>query len=816
MNKKLVAMGAVSLVLSMPVVESAYAEEAPVVAPVSATEVAPVASPAAEPTQHEAQQTLGDVVVSASKIAQSSLEAPANVSVLTAKKLESTNNPRIGDALVAKVPGMYLRGGAIGSGRPGSTSTSSMRGINGGVAVLVDGMNLVDAYSGGINWSTIAMDNVDTIEVVPGVGSTLYGTGAMGGVINITTKAPTKKEIVVKQGISVGDAAGQYGSAQYRNKFENGLGVSFGLGQITRDGFISEYITKTPSGAPAAGSKVVTGMVETVTTKGVKTYIVGDRGKNAYKQQNINGKLYYDLSPTAKVHVGVDFTDNNSSGNDGRSYLIDAATGKEVPLSNVAATNLSMNGQKTTVKEQDFYSGVPHGNWSMRRFAGYEGSVFDNSKLNVNVGSIKRDSWSTTNAANATMKTGPGTLTTSPNTTTNATVQLSQPLGDAQFIVAGLASEWGDLNQKRYTIANWNDINSARIVTNQVDAKSNNLSLFVQDQIAVSDALILYVGGRYDTWRAHGTAHTPAVTASAAVAGTTTNPAIAAVTASPALTTVFAERKASAFSPKLSAVYKLSDGFSVKTSVGTAFNAPNNYSLFANSAWTGGSTVGSIAMSESNPNLKPEIAQTFDLSTEYVFNERGSVKAAYYITNTKDLVYSVQRKVTQFLDPVSNKLIDYMSGKENMGSGLARGVELSGEYPVASWLTASASYAFSDSKITSMNSTNPVLLAVVGKRMINVPKDMARFALEANQDGWSGVLATRYVGEQFNSADNSDVVKNVFTGYSKYAVSDLKISYRLTHDLKASLMVDNLANRQYYEYYRQAGRSTTLELSGHF
>ncbi|MEQ1533484.1 MAG: TonB-dependent receptor [Sideroxydans sp.] len=819
MKKKYVAMSALPLVLSAQFMEPAYAEDAPVAASASLpAEVAPTttAAPTVAATQPKSHTMLGDVVVSASKIAQSSVEAPANVTVFTAKKLESTNNPRIGDALVAKVPGLYMRGGAVASGRPGSTSTSSMRGLNGGVAVLVDGMNMVDAYSGGINWSTISMDNVDNIEVVPGVGSTLYGTGAMGGVINITTKAPTKKEITLKQGISVGDGAGQYGNAQYRNKFENGLGVSFGLGQIMRDGFVNDYITKTPSGVPAGTAKVVTGMIETVNTKGVKTYIVGDRGKYAYKQQNVNGKLYYDLSPTSKVHVGVDYTVNKSTGNDGSSYLIDTATGNPLPLSNVAATSLNMNGLATTIKEQDFYSGIPHGNNALRTFAGYEGNVLDNSKLNVNVGSIKRDSWSTTSAANASMKTGPGTLSTSPNSTTNATAQLSQPFGDSQFIVAGMASEWGNLNQKRYTIANWNDENSARKVINQVDAKSNNISLFVQDQIAVNDTLILYVGGRYDNWRASGTAFTPAVAASAAVAATTTNPAIAAVTAASEKTTVFSERKASAFSPKLSAVYKFNDGFSVKTSVGTAFNAPSNYDLFANSAWTGGNTVGSIAMSASSPDLKPEKAQTFDVSTEYVFNEGGTLKAAYYITKTNDLVYSVQRKVTQFLDPVSNKLIDYISGKENMGSGLARGVELSGEYPVLSWLTASASYAFSDSKITSMNSTDPVLLAVVGKRMINVPKDTARFALEANQGDWSGMVSTRYVGEQFSSADNSDVVKGVFAGYSKYAVSDLKVSYRLTHDLKASLMVDNLADRQYYEYYRQAGRSTTVELAGHF
>ena len=101
---------------------------------------------------------LGDVTVSASKIEQSTLEAPANVSVITTKDIEKSNNQRLGDALNAKVPGLYLRGGALGNARPGVTMLSSMRGQGGTLtklAVLVDGMNMVDAYSGQVNWSMV-------------------------------------------------------------------------------------------------------------------------------------------------------------------------------------------------------------------------------------------------------------------------------------------------------------------------------------------------------------------------------------------------------------------------------------------------------------------------------------------------------------------------------------------------------------------------------------------------------------------------------------------------------------------------------------
>lgn len=240
MNKKLVSISAVSLVLSMPVAGTSYAEEVQVAVPAttSATAVAVEAVTPKEEVKNSdadkpnAHQTLGDVVVSASKIAQTSLEAPANVSVFTASKIEKTKNQRLGDVLTAKVPGLYLRGGAAGNGRPGVSSSTSMRGQGGflnKIAVMVDGQNMVDAYSGNINWAMVTMEDVESIEVLPGVASSLYGGNAMAGVINVTTKAPTKKEILLKSGMGFGDAAGSYGNALYRNKFENGVGVVFGM-----------------------------------------------------------------------------------------------------------------------------------------------------------------------------------------------------------------------------------------------------------------------------------------------------------------------------------------------------------------------------------------------------------------------------------------------------------------------------------------------------------------------------------------------------------------------------------------------------------
>ena len=801
MNKRIVAMSAMSLMLSMSFVNGGYAEEAQVVSPAvnpdstAVTEVQPSAAQTdtskSDSVMGSTHKMLGDVVVSASKIEQSTVEAPANVSVITSSKIEKTNNQRLGDVLVAKVPGLYLRGGALGNARPGVTMLSSMRGQGGTltkIAVLVDGMNMIDAYSGQVNWSMVSMEDVERIEVVPGVGSSLYGSNAMGGVISVTTKAPTRKEISLKAGKGFNDASGKYASALYRNKFESGLGMVFGLSQNDRDGYIAEYVTKTPTGTPAGDAIVVNGAIPTTTTTGATTYIVGDKGKNASIAKNVHAKLYFDLSPTSRINAGFAYSDNKSLNAPYHSYLTDAATGSSIPIS-TTTTNLNLNGLGTTINERNFYGSVPMGNTALRYFAGYDGDVLGNSKLSLNIGKIDRDSWNASAGASATLTSGAGTLSVSPNSTTNASAQLSLPVTGHQLLIAGLATEVGILHQKKYSTSNWTDMNSRTAVLDQVDAKSTTNSLFVQDQVAAGEKLTVYLGGRYDAWKAGGTG--------------------VVVTGSYPGTFVYPDRTSSAFSPKLTGVYLFSDRFSVKSSIGTGFRAPTNYLLFANPTFSGAAAPNG-KMIYANPNLKPERNLAFDLGTEFDFAQGGNVKATYFITKTTDLIYQKVTKVPTYTDPVINKVIDYEARQENTGSALARGIELSGEYPVVSWLSVSGSYAYTDARITS-DLTNT---GMYGKRVTNVPKNMASLALEARRGDWSGVFSARYVGEQFSNNDNSDVVKDVWTGYSKYTVADLKVGYRMTHNLKLNMIVDNVFNRTYFEYYRMPGRGVTVELAG--
>ncbi len=90
----------------------------------------------------------------------------------------------VGDAL-ADVPGVQIsQYGAIGAGSDfglrGSSSAQTL--------VLIDGLPAPGAFSGSVALSALTTQNVDHIEIVEGGGSTLYGTGAIGGIINVITR----------------------------------------------------------------------------------------------------------------------------------------------------------------------------------------------------------------------------------------------------------------------------------------------------------------------------------------------------------------------------------------------------------------------------------------------------------------------------------------------------------------------------------------------------------------------------------------------------------------------------------------------------
>lgn len=149
--------------------------------------------------------TLEGVVVTASRVPEKKIDSNADVSMVTAKEIEEKHYDDVSEA-IRHVPGVMIASHGISS----QTTNSDQVYINGSpnVVVLVDGMrrntngnSLMNASIGELT----NMASVDHIEVLKGAASTLYGSDAQGGVINIITKAPKENGVHTTLRASVGN-----------------------------------------------------------------------------------------------------------------------------------------------------------------------------------------------------------------------------------------------------------------------------------------------------------------------------------------------------------------------------------------------------------------------------------------------------------------------------------------------------------------------------------------------------------------------------------------------------------------------------------
>ena len=132
--------------------------------------------------------SLDAVVVTANRTPEKQIDSNANVSVVTAKEIEEKHYDDVAQA-VKNVPGVFM----TAHGASGQVGNSDQIYINGSpnVVILVDGMRRNTNGNFLMNNSIaelVNMDSIDHIEVLKGSASTLYGSDAQGGVINIITK----------------------------------------------------------------------------------------------------------------------------------------------------------------------------------------------------------------------------------------------------------------------------------------------------------------------------------------------------------------------------------------------------------------------------------------------------------------------------------------------------------------------------------------------------------------------------------------------------------------------------------------------------
>ena len=125
---------------------------------------------------------LPDVQVTASPLATTALNSPQPTSVLTSGELATTGAPSLGES-ASVLPGVRSIGTGTGIGKPVIRGLSSNR-----VLVLADGQRLETQQWGDEHGPNVETADAERIEVIRGPASVLYGSDALGGVINVVDR----------------------------------------------------------------------------------------------------------------------------------------------------------------------------------------------------------------------------------------------------------------------------------------------------------------------------------------------------------------------------------------------------------------------------------------------------------------------------------------------------------------------------------------------------------------------------------------------------------------------------------------------------
>lgn len=170
------------------------------------------------PLEAKGGEAYEEVVVTASRRAQSPLAAPNAVTVLTDEDIRLSGARSVPD-LLRRVPGVDVMAMSY------SDANVAVRGFNRRIAnkvlVLVDNRTVYVDFLGATSWRTLPVELVDIerIEIVRGPGSAVYGAYAYTGIINIITKRPEDLEGATAQ-IAAGNGEVIEGSFQYGERLE--------------------------------------------------------------------------------------------------------------------------------------------------------------------------------------------------------------------------------------------------------------------------------------------------------------------------------------------------------------------------------------------------------------------------------------------------------------------------------------------------------------------------------------------------------------------------------------------------------------------
>lgn len=627
---------------------------------------------------------LNRVVISATGFEQNIKDAPATISIISAEELQKKSYTDITDAL-KHVAGVQIAGGGVEQSimMRGMTSAYTLFLIDGRPAQGNDAFSQRGSQAGTpINFLP-PLEAIERIEVIRGPASALYGSDAMGGVINIITK-------------KVGSELRGSITAEYT--------LPHSANQLNEDSFQTNAYLNVPLIADVLGLQL-TGAFQNQD----ESHFVGGSDSAAsdpeYKKRNIGAELSWSPGERDTFTLGHRYTVQERWHNPGKSLASDA---------------------------ESRYSESIKKNYYLTHEGRYD-NIIANSYINYD----RSENPTTVNQV-----TGNGieyeVLTVNP--------QASWFLG-AHTLTGGLTYKYENLEDGS------NGLREPVVPDANALVKMNRYqnSVFLEDSWALTGNLILTLSGRYDDNQAYG----------------------------------------GEFSPKLYAVYHLTDHITIKGGVTSGFRAPD---LRSSATDYGSTSRGGVIIG--NPDLTPETSLNRELGINYDHYALGlNTSLTVYQIDYEDKINRTGRICAAneacFYNGTYYPPHQYgYTAYENVDKAELRGVEFTLDYRILDNLTYRHSYTYTDTEQKSGEHKGEPLNDVA-RHMFNASLD---WDMSERWNLWTQVNYRSKTSGRWQTGTSGSSRNGV--RYPSYAFFDMGLVYRPQDGLALKVGLYNVANKR--------------------
>lgn len=646
-----------------------------------------------------ANTALEDVTVTTATKTEKNIDGvSASVIIVTKEDIEKISASTLKDVF-EKIPSINAQFGRFPHPSSASKASVSIRGAGAnGTLILIDGKRLSGETEGPYELNRIPAAMIERIEIVKGSMSTLYGSDAIGGVINIITKKVDKNNST----LDVKYGQNGHGEAKEKNVNFTTAGkkedIKYKLfGSIIDTSSYSKNKSYTQVATnPTTGAVLAANPQNGI--NGTNKVTFGDDSN----VKNIGTRIEKDLNDSVTLGVDLNYLDENREG----TYIGSAQ---------YAGGGLIKN---TPVNSED----------NNRRF-----DVSSDLKYQINddlSGQTKvyRSYYKKRNETTPITFEGPVSTKFSANVTIDTIESnLTYSLNDSNIITTGV--------EFREETRDSSAINPVASSSDFITKKVKYESLFVQDEIALTDSLNATMGARYDK---------------------ISN----------------ADNKATI---QAGLVQKLTENTNLRANYAQGYRAPDIAELYVVSpSYKDGKRFGSDVVfgpKTTAYDLKPEQSQTFEIALS---NRLEKLFSEIVLFNTK-----IDDKI---------ELVSYGAGNakyytsENLDKVDIKGVELNLDYT----LNDNADLNFNLTYLnTEDKSTN--------KELIFTPDLSA--SLGFNYKILSNVatnLSLRYLGEQYSDTQNSATTDD-------YTLVDVGVNYDVNKTLTLYTGIDNIFDKKIEE-----------------